>query len=289
MKTFLVVTAAVLISLSAMAQVSVELTTDQDSFLPGESLSVAVKITNLSGRKLIFGTDDKWLYFNMETIDGSVVIRTSEVLVRGEFDVESSQIAIKHLNLQPYFALPKPGRYKVTATIQIKEWSASITSKTKTFDIVTGTKVWSQDFGLPGAANTAPEARRYSLEKANYLHSQLRLYVRVSDPSETHVVKVSPLGLMVSFNTPETRVDRESRLHVLWQSGSQYYNYSVVSPSGEVVRSELYDCIKSRPRLSVNEQGQVGVIGGNQRIQPSDIPLVKLPAEQPSPAQPKPK
>ena len=287
MKTFLLVLVlAVLTSFRAAAQVSVEITMDQEQFLPSEAVPVAVKITNRSGQQLHLGTTADWLTFSVESTDGFIVIKNAEVPVTGEFDLESSQIGIiKRVDLQPYFQMGRHGRYKVIATLRIKDWSASVNSAPKTFDVVNGAKLWSQDFGVPGVTNSQPEVRKFTLEEANYLRSQLRLYVRVSDQSESQVFKVTTLGQMVSFSDPDAKVDRTSQLHVLWQAGAQVFNYALINANGEVVRQAVYNNAGSRPRLVVNEQGKVSVAGGTRRMKPEDlpvVPMVKAPGELPA-------
>ncbi|HAO79134.1 MAG TPA: hypothetical protein DCQ92_09195 [Verrucomicrobia subdivision 3 bacterium] len=277
MKTFLLVLVlAVLTSFRAAAQVSVEITMDQEQFLPSEAVPVAVKITNRSGQQLHLGAAADWLTFSVESTDGFIVIKNAEVPVTGEFDLESSQIGIKRVDLQPYFQIGRHGRYKVIATLRIKDWSASVNSAPKTFDVVNGAKLWSQDFGVPGVTNSPPEVRKFTLEEANYLRLQLRLYVRVSDQSESQVFKVTTLGQMVSFSDPDAKVDRTSQLHVLWQAGAQVFNYALINANGEVVRQEVYNNAGSRPRLVVNEQGEVSVAGGTRRVKPEELPVVPV-------------
>ena len=287
MKTFLLVLVlAALTAFRASAQVSVEITMDQEQFLPSEAVPVAVKITNRSGQQLHFGAAADWLTFSVESTDGFIVIKNGEVPVTGEFDLESSQIGIiKRVDLQPYFQMGRHGRYKVIATLRIKDWSASVNSAPKTFDVVNGAKLWSQDFGVPGVTNSQPEVRKFTLEEANYLRLQLRLYVRVSDQSESQVFKVTTLGQMVSFSDPDAKVDRTSQLHVLWQAGAQVFNYALINANGEVVRQAVYNNAGSRPRLVVNEQGEVSVAGGTRRMKPEDlpvVPMVKAPGELPA-------
>ena len=50
----------------ASAQVTVEVTQDQDQFLPGEALTTAVRITNRSGQSLRLGEDNDWLVFSVQ-------------------------------------------------------------------------------------------------------------------------------------------------------------------------------------------------------------------------------
>jgi hypothetical protein len=271
---------------SASAQVNVEVTLDQDQFLSGESLPVAVKITNRSGQPLHLGADANWLTFSVESADGFVVIKNSEVPVTGEFDLASSQLAIKRADIAPYFVMSKPGRYHIIATLRIKDWSVEVSSPAKQFDVIAGAKLWEQEFGVPAATNTAPEVRKYVLEQANYLRSQLRLYMQLSDATESRIYKVSALGPMVSFGQPEAQVDRFGNLHVLWQSGAQAFDYTVVDPIGEIARQEIYDYFTTRPRLAVNDTGDVLVVGGVRRVKATEMPLVKAPNEMNLPAKP---
>lgn len=284
MKTFLVSILALAAFCRASAQVTVELALDQDQFLPNEAVRVAVKITNLSGQRLHLGADQSWLSFSVEASDGFVVIKKAEVPVVEEFDVENSMMATKHVDLQPYFTMGKPGRYKVIATLRIKEWSMSLNSAPKYFDVINGAELWSQDFGVSVANSAPPEARRYTLFKANYLREQLRLYLQVASRDGAHVFKVAALGPLVAFGTPEAQVDRTSRLHVLWQTGAQSFSYTVISPDGALVTRDTYDNFHSRPRLAVNTDGEVLVQGGVRRPKPGEIPAPKLPNEVTVPA-----
>jgi hypothetical protein len=277
-----------LVASSASAQLAAEITMEQEQFLPSETLPVAVRITNRSGQSLHLGADANWLTFSVESADGFVVVKNAEVPVVGEFDLGSSQVATKRVDLQPYFGLMRPGRYRVTATVRIKGWGAEITSPAKNFDVIGGVQLWSQDFGVPapaGVTNGAPESRKYVLQEANYLRSQLRLYVLVSDTSGSHVFKVVQIGKMVSFSQPETQLDRFSNLHVLWQSGAASFVYVVVNPDGQLPRQEIYDYVSARPRLNVNSDGTVAVVGGVRRRESSDeMPMLKPPP--PAPAKP---
>ena len=129
---------------------------------------------------------------------------------------------------------------------------------------------------------------KYTLQKANYLRTQLRLYVEVSDPAEAQVFKVVNIGKTVSFSTPETQIDRVSNLHVLWQSGASHFTYAVVNPDGGLVRQEVYDYAPTspRPRLSMADDSTVTVYGGVRRVQPEPMPMVKSPNELPPPGPP---
>jgi hypothetical protein len=282
MKTFVIVLALTGMALfRASAQVSVDITTDQDEFLPGEAVPLAVKITNQSGQQLHLGVDSSWLTFSVESVDGFAVVKNSEVPVQGAFDLFSSQAGTKMVDIEPYFQMNRMGRYKVTAVLHIKDWSVTIASQPKIFDVVNGVKLWSQAFGMPSAGGM-PEMREFSLEKANYLRQQLRLYVQLTDASESRVFKVAALGPMVAFGYPEQQVDRASQLNVLWQTGAQTFSYCLVSPDGTILRRDTYDLVNTRPKLKVDEDGNVSVAGGVRRVPASEIPAIQSPAALPS-------
>lgn len=286
MKIFsLILTLALLAVLPARAQVTVQLVTDQDEFLPGETLPVAVQISNMSGQRLHFGDDASWLTFSVESADGFVVSRISKVPVTGPFDLESSQMATKRVDIAPYFVISRPGRYMVTATLNIKEWGSQVSSKPKIFDVIAGVKLWSQDFGLP-AASGVPEMRQFSLVEASYLRDQLRLYLQVSDTSGTQIYRVAALGPMVSFGQPEQQVDRSGHLHVLWQTGAQTFTYCVAGPDGAILRHDTYNNFNSRPRLVISDNGDVQVMGGTRRPEVGEVPVVKMPDQLPPPVMP---
>ncbi len=290
MKVALSILGLALLSLfNAPAQVvTVQVTTDQDQFLPGESLPVTVRIANNSGQSLHLGADANWLTFNVESADNNgVVMKNADPPVVDVFDLGSSEVATKRLNLAPYFALTRAGSYRVVATVRIPEWGKAVTSPAREFDIIDGAQLWSQDFGLPmpaGVTNQLPIVRKYILEEANYLRKQLRLYVLVSDPSGALILKASAIGPMVSFSQPEAQLDRASNLHVLYQSGAQSFIYSVVNPDGNIVQQEIYDYLGTRPRLALNDDGNIVVKGGVRRPKPGEMPVIKSPDQLSAPA-----
>lgn len=262
---------------SAWGQVAVEVVMDQEQFLPGEAMPVSVKISNRSGQKLNFGTEVDWLSFAVESHDGLVVPKIGEVPVLGSFNLESAERGTKHVDIAPYFAVRQPGRYSVTATVRIKEWGGqAVTSQPKNFNLVEGAKLWEQEFGIPttpGAAETIPEVRKYVLQQANFLKGKLRLYLRITDPTGAKVFRVVPIGIILSFSRPEPRIDKFSNLHLLYQNWAHSSSYTVFSPDGEILERETYDYSDSRPRLQVDAEGRISVVGGVRRVTSNGSPV----------------
>ena len=259
---------------SGFGQVTVEVTLDQDQFLPAETIVAAVRIANRSGQTLLLGGTPDWLTFSVEAREGLIVPKIEEVPVTGEFVLESSKVATKRVNLTPFFSLTKPGRYSVTASVRIQHWDREFTSLPKAFDIIQGVKLWEQDFGVPppaGAETANPEVRKYTLQQANYL-KQLRLYLRLTDVAESRVIRLFPLGTMASFGRPEPQVDNQSNLHVLFQTGARSFSYCAVNPDGRVIVRQTHDYANTRPRLQVDSAGRFSVAGGVRRVTADDLP-----------------
>ena len=255
----------------ASAQLSLELKLDQDQFLPGESIEVGVRITNFSGQTLHVGKDNDWLQFTIEGQENYIVPPTGEVPAQGEFEVESSSVATRRLDVAPFFALTRPGRYLMTATVKLKQWDKELVSKPKAFHIIAGTKLWEQDFGIPNAAGQPPEVRKYALQQAIHL-KQMKLYARVTDLSESRVFRVFPIGPMISFSKPECQIDKSSNWHVLYQNGARSFNYSVINSDGLLLVRQTYEYTETRPVLRVDREGRIFIGGGARRLSPDDLP-----------------
>lgn len=255
---------------TARAQISVELALDQDQFLRDESLPVKVRIVNRSGQTLRFGPASDWLTFNVETRDGKVVQKIGDVPDTGEFSLESSMVATRLVDLSSAFNFEIPGRYNVRATVKVNEWKEEFPSRIKPFEIVRGTKLWEQEFGLP-AETGAPEVRKYVLQQAQY-QKRLMLYLRVTDAAERYTYRCFPVGPLVSFNRPEAQVDRISNLHLLFQTGARSFRYAVYNPSAQLMVRQYHEYARSRPTLRQNDAGGIFVAGGARRILADDVP-----------------
>jgi hypothetical protein len=263
----------------AGAQISVTVSSEQKDFLPGEALVLKVGIVNQSGQTLNFGADQSWLTFEVENTDGTPVRQLQNVPGTEPFDLLSSQQAVRRVDLTPYYDLHSLGRYRITAVLHIKAWGQDIPSKPFEISIIPGGKVWEQSFGVPTTPGQAPEVRRYALNKANYLRYELRLYASISSDDGNQIYGVCNLGAMVGFGDPDARIDATGNLHVLWQTGASLFAYKKISPDGKVLQAELYDYVKARPRLGLDDQGGVLVLGGVRRLSPGENTDIKSPAE----------
>jgi len=265
------------------AQVKARLVLEQDQFLVGEELQVAVKVTNRSGQTLHLGEEPDWLTFSIEAVDGTIVVKNGEAPVTGAFALASGQVATRRVNLEPYFDIHRVGRYRVKARVNIKAWDHTIATEAESFDIIKGARLWTQAFGMSlpeGVTNQPPEIRRYYLEQANHLRGQLRLYLRVTDAADSQVIKVLPIGSMVSFSNPDCQIDRLNNLHILYQKGAQTYLYTMVSPAGDLLIRQTHEITTTRPKLRADEDGNFSVVGGARRLSPDDVPAPADPSSE---------
>lgn len=255
--------------------VEIELVMRDNLFLPGEEIPVGVRISNLSGRPLTFGSSSNWLIFYAESKQGDVVSRTGHLPVEGEFTLESSKAGTKWWNVQPAFDLTTSGNYLIYAEVRLPEWSQREVSEPVSITIQPTRNMWETTFGVPPADPTVssePEIRRYSLQAATR-DRERRLYARVTDDSGTQIYRVTLLDRLLSFSNPEQQLDNVNHLHVLFQTGGNSYTYCALNPSGEIVIRQRHEIIPgSRPRLSKNDDGSITVAGGKRTPALSDVP-----------------
>ena len=274
---------------SGSAQVTVEVTQPQDQFLPGEALPITVRIINHSGQTLRLGGEGDWLRFSVESREGLVVPRVADTPVVEPFELPSSKMALKRLDLAPGFPISQPGRYNIIAYLKIKEWGREVVSEPKAMDVIRGVGLWEQEFGVPkppGAPEGSPELRRYVLQQANYIKGGLRLYLRVTDVTGDRPLKVVRVGNLVSFSQPEHVIDQASNLHLLYQDGAHAFSYFTYNPDGELLARQTYDYVTTRPRLKADAEGKISVTGGVRRIASTDVPPPPRPVDSIEPPKP---
>lgn len=264
---------------SLQAQVTVEVSFDQQQFLPGETLNAEVRIENFSGQTLHLGEDEGWLKFAIESQEHSVVTKTGDAPVREKIDLDSSKAAIKVVNLAPYFNLKSAGQYSVSASVWIKDWNKVVISGPASFEIIKAKPMWTKEFGVPNAdtnSSSPPEVRKFALLQANYLQ-KLTLYLQVTDAAGK-ILKVRPLGRMLNI-VPDAQIDRLSNLHVLYQTGAHWCSYLVFNTDGELTTRQTYS-FTALPHLRFDAEGKVFVLGGLRQPMPDDVPAGKAaPAE----------
>jgi len=257
-------------SLSLTAQVAVELQLEQEQYLANESLVVVTRVVNSSGQALRIGTEPGWLVFNIFDNDNRPLRPVEPVPLVEAFTLDSSKVARLTVDLMPFYDLTRVGRYTLSVTLHVPQLGQSFAAAPVKFDIINGARLWEREFGVPSQG--VPEVRKYALLQANQM-KQLRLYLRITNPAETRVFKVMPLGPLVSFSKPETQLDSLCNLHVLCQVGAKRFFYHCVDPDGVILLRQTYEYSESsRPVLRMSDEKGVYVHGGRRVVVMSDIP-----------------
>jgi len=272
MRSLAFLAAALLPGATALAQVSVEVAMEQEYYLAHERCIAEVRITNFSGRTLEFSAESEWLDLAVESSDGYVVAKLAPIPPAEAFSVPSSARGKRRVDLAPCYEVSRPGRYQITALVRLPALNQDISSKPVFFHISAGVELWGQTFGVPPGAPGAPvEVRRYALLQTNE-RKRLALYVRITDESELRVHRVFPLGALLSFGRPEAQVDRNGRLHVLFQTGAHQFGYFIIRHDGEMLVRQMHQITAGRPRLRLAEGGEITVMGGFRVKSSYDIP-----------------
>jgi len=256
------------------AQVDVDLSMAREAFLPAEDIDVGVRISNFTGSQLTLGKEPGWLHFSVERIFGGVAERLAEPPESGEFTLEQATRGKLTFNIAPLFRLATPGSYRVSATVLLPSGEQA-TSAPKTFEIITGARVSEgREVGWKSPDGKL-ERRKFIVQKGNF-QKKAQLYVRVTDASESHTIKVLPLGNSVSFDRPEWVVDRQTRFHILHRTDASHYLYHVILPDGSIEsRQMLINDGSGRTQFRVNDEGEIRVFGGIRRAYPGELPAPK--------------
>lgn len=269
---------------SGMAQVKLELLLDQRQYLLKEPLELGIRLVNQSGQTLtIPGTN--WLSLTVEDRDKFVVKTLAEMPAPQPVTIESTFMATQWIDIGDAFDFRENMSYQLNARVRIEQWGEDVYSKPVNFEIIKGTVLWHQQFGVPSEPGSPPQMRKYILQQANYLN-ELQLYVRVTDLTERIIFKARRLAPMLLISQPEAQIDGLNRLHVLTQFGMRQFMHLCVDAGGDLLLRNTYEASGGvRPVLKTTEAGGVFVKGGLRLLRQDDIPPSAL-LNQPLPARP---
>jgi hypothetical protein len=270
--------------------VSLDILFEHDQFLVGEPVTVGVRLINRSGRTLELGKDNSWLRFSVETNEKKPVRQYDNPSVSDVFSLPNMKMGTKVVTLTPSFDFSQPGRYFITASVLIPNWSGPITGRSKPLDVTAGILLGDVEFGVPainGVPNAEPETRRYALRQADP-RGQLTLYFTLTDKSGSRVYRAFPICGMVSFSKPDLQLDDHSNAHILNQIDAKNFIYYEINFEGVIVGRQTYEYTKTRPRLARNASGQIVVGGGFRVVTKTDLPPPELPEPDPTTPDPTP-
>lgn len=265
--------------------ISLQIELNQEYYLPKESITATVILTNFSGQTLELGKTATWMSFEIENSEGRPELQERIIDASGEFELKSALRAKKRLDITKGYDLFEPDVYQLTAYVDIPNWGR-VASSPKKFQILAGINYWSRMFGAPSSEDgNKIETRKYSLIQAIYL-KESKMYVRVDSVTESKILSVFSIGPMVSLSKPSPQIDRWNNLHVLYQIGLNGYVYNVISPDGEHLRRQYF--LKhavnfSYPQMYPDAQGRIFLVGGTLQERWDDVEHKNAPPAYPEP------
>lgn len=277
-KVFFLAVVTLLVIPSLKAQVLVDLSIKRTLYIAYEPLLATVRITNLSGNRLLLADVEgkKWFSFHIETLEGSPIPPTDPNYEIPPLQLESGESITRTVNLTQLYPLSDFGSYRVKAAVFATELNHYFSSPPLTVEITEGRLLWEQAVGIPGREAGPGSTRTISL-LSHRLPERTDLYLRISDKEAGIVYCTHRLGDFISNGKPEVVLDTQNTIHVLQNSFPHQFIYSKIGLDGKILERSSYQAPKERPQLSRMPDGSVVVIGGmlfdpNASPTPTSIP-----------------
>jgi hypothetical protein len=251
-------------SISLQAQLRLDLSAKEKFFLAYEPVPVRLEIENFTGSLLALGQEPhtNWLRLRVTTEEGTAVSETSEKMESPVLDIPAGRQAIVDINVARFFAAREPGSYFVQAVVSLGP-GEEFTSPYVSFDISPGQTIWSQTVGFTSAGKA--QKRTYRLMK-QVRGRYMRLFLRVDDEQNQLIYGVYNLGMLVSSDQPSIRIDKDSRLWILHRVAPRTHRCSIYDPLQHKIVDRYFDSSRSAPRLMMDEDGGIEIIGGREII-----------------------
>jgi hypothetical protein len=269
-----------MMSLPLHAQVLVDLSLKRVLYIAYEPLLATVRITNLSGNRLLLADVDgkKWFGFHIETLDGRPIPPSDPDYQIAPIQIESGESVTRTVNLTQLYPLGDFGSYRVSATVYATELGGYFSSPPLTMEITDGRLIWQQTVGVPDAPDGSQSARTISL-LTHRLPEKTDLYLRIEDKKAGIVYCTHRLGDFIAYGKPDVMLDSQNNVYVLQNTAPHEFVYSKVGLDGKILDRVSYQAPKTRPQLKHSEDGSVAVIGGiafDPNATPPPIPIPKL-------------
>lgn len=137
---------------SLRAQVTVDLSINRTIYVAYEPLLATVRITNLSGSKLLLADvqGKKWVGFQVETLDGRPVPPSDPNYEIAPIEIAPGDSITRTINLTQLYPIGDLGSYRIRASIYAAELSSYFSSPPLPVEITEGRLIWEQTVGMPG-------------------------------------------------------------------------------------------------------------------------------------------
>ena len=266
------------IAASINAQVLVDLSIKRNLYIAYEPLLATVRITNLSGNRLLMADVEgkKWFGFHIETLDGRPIPPTNPDYEIPPLQIESGESISRTVNLTQLYPLSDFGSYRIRATVYAAELSGYFSSPPLTVEITEGRLLWEQTVGVPG--ETGASSRTITL-LSHRLPERTDLYLRIADKAAGIVYCTHRLGDFIANGKPDIVLDSQNTINVLQNTAPREFVYSKVGLDGKILDRVSLQAPKDRPHLDRGPDGNVIVVGGipyDPHATPTPVLIPKL-------------
>jgi len=245
----------------AHAQLNVRIEMPKRSYLAGEPVPVAVKLTNLSGREVVYRGDPRqpWLDFIVTSSRGVPLTAVGRPAF-GAIKIPAGEAAARSVDLARMFPLSDIGNFSVYAVVRHPgDAQGGFQSNRKTFSVTTARPSWSQVVGVPGKRGQTHELRLIQFRGER----KTQLYVQVADAASDRVIRTHHLGEVLVFREPEVMLDSGLNMHVLYLITPAIWGHVRVAPDGKFIGRDLFKSSRyGDPDLVKTSEGKVLARGG---------------------------
>lgn len=247
------------LSITAPAQVQVDLSIKRNLYIVYEPILAKVTITNLSGNELDLIDEGykKWFGLELTTSEERPIAPLETTYSNEPLQLGPGQKISRTINLTPLFPISEFGGYRLRAIVFVARENKYFYSRPLNFEITEGHLLWQKTVGVPGSNAT----RTVSL-LAHRLPETNQLYIRIEDKETGTVYCTHQLGRLLAFATPDVLFDRQNQVHVLQNIAPKSFVYSHIGLNGEILERKSYSESSSRPKLLLGSDGHVLIMGG---------------------------
>lgn len=249
----------------ASAQLQVQLKMNKKTFMAHEPVSGVLTLTNRAGREVVLDgpPGEGWLDFHVTDPRNTLVSPNPGAETAGPIVLRSGVPMEMRIVVNAVYPMGETGIYRIKASVYFPPLKTHFTTPVEAVNIVEGQTMWSQAVGVPAGFPGAGSYRKYHLMTFFQGAQKRSLYFRLEDLDTGVIKKTYALGEFMSARPPQYHVDNQSQLHVLHMAAPQFYFYTIIDPSGNVVSQDAYrDKDSSRPMLVTNSDGDVKIQGG---------------------------
>lgn len=239
------------------AQLLVQATLPRTTYLPGETITMQVSVTNQSGRPVAFGTHDghSWLSVEINDVDGRPLNEFSDVET-DPFLLRNGESCAFEVPVSSMADLSTAGHYRVRAKVFYPALDGEFVTDWRRVRVRDGIVVWERTIGLPTQMTNEGRHRTFRVLRGRIREFSV-LYVEVSEEQRHRKYAVFPLGSFIENTNPQIELDSRAVLHVLFQANPSRYVYLRIDHMGNLLEDRQMRSEDGRPRLALGEDGQV--------------------------------